>query len=152
MAGNSRSLALFPATRYVPLVGRQRPSTAKPSEPKPWSADVPGLGRRAWGYGGRRESFHGGSCETSMFRKAPVPPYPPTLRQWAGGQGKSGGYRSLVGTCRYICFRLPRSGIRLEVGGYPHPGLSKTWMFLTSPHGWVHGGSRMGVPARLSAR
>jgi len=37
------------------------------------------LGRRVRGYGGRRESIPGGSCETSMFRKAPVPPPPPTL-------------------------------------------------------------------------
>jgi hypothetical protein len=39
----------------------------------------PELGRRVRGYGGRREPIHRGSCETSMFRKAPVPPPPSTL-------------------------------------------------------------------------
>jgi hypothetical protein len=33
---------------------------------------------------------------------------------------------------------------RVGRGGFA--GLSKTWMFLTSPHGWVHGVSRKPAP------
>ena len=47
------------------------------------------LGRRVRGYGGRREPIHGGSCETSMFRKSPRTPAPADPRRCVGGRGRS---------------------------------------------------------------
>ena len=81
-------------------------------EQEPWCAGMLAWGRRVWGYGGRREPILGGSYQTSMFGKAPVPPTPAdpsTVCRWPWKiQGRRRSFSCVTGCW---CGTCGRSGI-----------------------------------------